>query len=333
MKKIYKLKKWLSLDEVAKRLSLETKDDITKGDVLQLGIDGELRISIRIPIDVTAKKCEFIKMEECTYFNVGADFILQMEDVANVFKKKLGLDNVPDDTLKECLDKVGFLNEEPLRDGRFMRISYDETTLLSGVYELELIGNELLDLAWELSKEINLPKAKIVKLCGFYVKDKKGNTFEIQSKIYDRDELIKLQKEIKSDLKQTIARSDQSCLEKANISEKIHNTPFSEKILTYPCSSIDEIEGAFFVVQTEHLNEFINSLDDEYPNNLTIDNSLYLLGEVLNAVKSKVKQWTQSTIIDEILLQRQNQNKTAQGLEKRKIEEYFSKANKKLKSE
>ncbi|MGX2948507.1 hypothetical protein [Frederiksenia canicola] len=330
MKKIYKLKKWLTLDEVAERLSLETKDDITKGDVLQLGIDGELRISIQIPSDLTAKKCEFIKREECTYSNIGADFILQMEEIANEIKRRLNLDNVPDDILKEHLDKVGFLNEESLRDGRFMRISSNETKLLSGVYELELIGNELLDLKWELSEEENLPKADIIKLCGFYVKDNNGTTFEIQSKI-DIDEHIKLQKEIKSDLKQATAQSDLSCIEKANIVEKINNTQFRKKVLTYPCPSISEIEGAFFVVQTEHLNEFLASLDDDQ-SNLNLDNSLYLLGEVLNAVKSKAKKWTQGDLIDEILLQRQNQNKAAQGLEKRKIEDYFSTANKKLKS-
>lgn len=63
--------------------------------------------------------------------------------------------------------------------------------------------------------------------------------------------------------------------------------------------------------------------------NLNLDNSLYLLGEVLSIVKSKAKQWTQSAIIDEILTQRQE--KQISGLEKRKIEEYFSSANKRLK--
>lgn len=64
--------------------------------------------------------------------------------------------------------------------------------------------------------------------------------------------------------------------------------------------------------------------------NLNLDNSLYLLGEVLSIVKSKVKQWTQSAIIDEILTQRQE--KQIIGLEQRKIEEYFSTANKLFKA-
>ncbi|MDO9949617.1 hypothetical protein Q7404_03920 [Glaesserella parasuis] len=65
-------------------------------------------------------------------------------------------------------------------------------------------------------------------------------------------------------------------------------------------------------------------------NNLDLDNTLYLLAEVINAVKSKNKKWTQSAIIDEILTQRQE--KQISGLEQRKIEEYFSIANRHFKA-
>ncbi|AFU18706.1 hypothetical protein [Actinobacillus suis] len=64
--------------------------------------------------------------------------------------------------------------------------------------------------------------------------------------------------------------------------------------------------------------------------NINLDNTLYLLGEVINAVKSKHKQWTQSAIIDEIFTLRQGKSIT--GLEQRTIEEYFSNANKRLKA-
>ncbi|OOF51017.1 hypothetical protein BKK54_04820 [Rodentibacter genomosp. 1] len=63
---------------------------------------------------------------------------------------------------------------------------------------------------------------------------------------------------------------------------------------------------------------------------LNLDNALYLLGEVLQTVKSKAKKWTQGEIIRDILEQRQTENRTAQGLEQRTIEEYFSNANKRL---
>ncbi|KAE9536041.1 hypothetical protein A1D25_04235 [Ursidibacter arcticus] len=99
----------------------------------------------------------------------------------------------------------------------------------------------------------------------------------------------------------------------------------------------DEYEQA--TLNTISIDDLIIFKDDllkfigESEKDLNFDNALYLLGEVLSAVKSKNRKWTQSTIINEILQQRQNKNKTIQGLEQRKIEDYFSQANKKLKSE
>lgn len=142
----------------------------------------------------------------------------------------------------------------------------------------------------------------VFNLSGFYVKNKDGVIIERQSK-----------------------------LEK-DLNEKIDNR--EKEIDYYPCAGLGEIEGAFFVIQTEHLNEFIVSLDNDVPNvntKLNLDSALYLLGEVIQVVKSKTKKWTQGEIAREILQIRENENRTAQGLEQRKMEEYFSEANKRIK--
>lgn len=77
------------------------------------------------------------------------------------------------------------------------------------------------------------------------------------------------------------------------------------------------------------LQKKYNQLKIKPDSKLTLDNALYLLGEVINAVKAKNRQWTQSAIIDEILTQRKE--KQVIGLEQRTIEEYFSTANKRFK--
>lgn len=77
----------------------------------------------------------------------------------------------------------------------------------------------------------------------------------------------------------------------------------------------------------EDLMDFLN-LKLKNETNLNLDNCLYLLGEVLNAVKSKNRKWTQGAIIDELLYIRGDRK--VYGLEKRTIEEYFSSANKRL---
>ncbi|MGX2966969.1 hypothetical protein ACWIW6_02770 [Ursidibacter sp. B-7004-1] len=282
MKKIYKFKKWLTLEETAKRLSIETREEITKADILQLALDEQLKMSVYFPHIWEGKPC-FMTEDK----NEGEKY--------EIVERLEG-------------EEVRLYEYEKANNGKYIKIHPEVLIFKAGVYELTLIGNEKNDLDRLLRTELKLPMTDIINLNGFYVQTQTGRVIERQSSIEQDDSIIY----IEMDSKDKIRKYDK---------------------FYFPCSTIDEIEGAVFVVQTEHLNEFINSLDNENSNDLTIDRSLYLLGEVLNAVKSKARQWTQSTIIDEILLQRQNKNKTAQGLEKRKIEEYFSKANKKLKSE
>ncbi|VEG72039.1 Uncharacterised protein [[Pasteurella] aerogenes] len=93
----------------------------------------------------------------------------------------------------------------------------------------------------------------------------------------------------------------------------------------YEKAQYNKISINDLIIFKDDLLNFINEDNRE----VNLNDTLYLLGEVINAVKSKTKKWTQSTIIDEILTQRQG--KQISGLEKRKIEEYFSSANKRLK--
>lgn len=62
--------------------------------------------------------------------------------------------------------------------------------------------------------------------------------------------------------------------------------------------------------------------------------ALYLIGEMISVLKNPIspaKKWTQNDIINAILQARVNASREVQGLEQRKIEEYFAEANKKLK--
>lgn len=304
VKKLYKLKKWLTLEETAKRLSTELEDEITVADVLQLAIDKVLRISVNFPHDWCGKVCEITTDET---------IVKQSE------KEILGLNG----------DPFIYSEYEQCSETEYLKIMPDIRHFKSGIWELKLIGNEKIDLEWQLKEEKDLPTVDIFNLSGFYVRNKEGIIIERHTHLYS-DEYVKLQKEIRNDFKQQLAKATIPDSEKLKIRENIDNKEFKISDFYYPCVGIGEIEGAFFVVQTEHINEFLNSLGDDEPSNLSLDSALYLLAEVINAVKSKNKKWTQSAIIDEILTQRQGKSIT--GLEQRTIEEYFSTANKRLKA-
>lgn len=58
MDKLLKLKKWLTLDEAATRLTSTVDQEITEADILRLGLDGMIRLSVYLPGNVPAKRCK-----------------------------------------------------------------------------------------------------------------------------------------------------------------------------------------------------------------------------------------------------------------------------------
>lgn len=272
-KKIYKLKKWLTLEETAKCLSTELEDEITIADVLQLTIDKELRISVNFPHDWKGKIC---------------DVTTDIEKV-NRYEEVIGLDGHP----------YKLYEYDKCSETEYIKVLPEIYDFKAGVYELKLIGNERLDLEFQMKLENGLPAVDVIQLNGFYVLSKNGTVIERQSRMYSSACDVETRK---------------------------------QDFIDYPCSGIGDIDGAFFVIQTQHINEFLDSLEDDELSKLSLDNALYLIAEMLRATKSKGKKWTQSSIIDEILSLREQKSEEINGLEKRMIEEYFSTANKKLKS-
>lgn len=306
-KKIYKLKKWLTLEETAKCLSTELEDEITIADVLQLAIDKELRISVNFPHDWKGKICD----------------VTTNTEKVNQYKEVTGLDGKP----------FKLYEYEKCSETEYIKILPEIYDFKAGVYELKLIGQERLDLEFQMKLENDLPTVDVINLSGFYITDKNGITIERQTHFKQKKQLNDEQKATLYHLNKALkAIDDNVSLEEFNKIIDESEKPLPIEPFYYPCASISEIEGAFFVVQTNHINEFLAELEDDEPSKLSLDNSLYLIAEMLRATKSKSKKWTQSTIIDEILSQRQQNNEQINGLEKRTIEEYFATANKKLKS-
>ena len=55
-----KLKKWLTIEETAKSLSMDFDDDVSIGDVYQVCLEGHLQLSIRFSAPETAIKYKYI---------------------------------------------------------------------------------------------------------------------------------------------------------------------------------------------------------------------------------------------------------------------------------
>ena len=62
---LWKLRTWLNLDEAADYLSSETGVDVDEDEILRLGLDGKLQLSVNLLKPMTAvQDCEGAESEE-----------------------------------------------------------------------------------------------------------------------------------------------------------------------------------------------------------------------------------------------------------------------------
>jgi len=59
MSKLFKLKKWLTIEDTAKHLTSIFDEPVKDYDVLRFALDGHLEISVNLVNHATARKCGF----------------------------------------------------------------------------------------------------------------------------------------------------------------------------------------------------------------------------------------------------------------------------------
>jgi hypothetical protein len=137
MSKLFNLKNWLTIEDTARHLSLVFDEPVKDYDVLRLGLDGHLKLSINIVNGAAAKKYRV-----CT------------------------LDNVP-------RHEMPFSNELkilalPVSDGTFLE-QEDKILSIRGIYDLVMIGNERLDIEHEYQLLTNGCEVKLICIEGSYI--------------------------------------------------------------------------------------------------------------------------------------------------------------------
>ncbi|MDD2660280.1 MAG: hypothetical protein PHY54_11485 [Methylococcales bacterium] len=169
--KLLKLKKWLTLPDAAKHLSAVCKNEISEADILHFAIDGDLKLSIRLFRNTTAISCRAVH-----YKKADLDIDIANGIFPDVFKRrdlptaiiesisKSFVENMiegiqpyelSDSYALEC-EKERIIIEKSMLD---MAIDYlrtnDEdqylveeslTQLKEGVWDLSMLGTELLEL-------------------------------------------------------------------------------------------------------------------------------------------------------------------------------------------
>jgi hypothetical protein len=72
LKKLLKLKNWLTLPEAARHLSEVLGEPVNEGDILQLAIQNKLMLSVMFPDGIRGQECEAVPEEDLTFTEVSS---------------------------------------------------------------------------------------------------------------------------------------------------------------------------------------------------------------------------------------------------------------------
>lgn len=177
MSKLFKLKKWLTVPDAAKHLSMVFGEEVTEADVLRFALEGDLRLSVHLVNGAYARMCFLINFNELEWHELPS------------------LDG--NGTMKIAKGGRIFGNEK----GCF-QVSQNVAELENGVWDLPMTGGERVDVEFRYQQLTDGPKVTAVSLDGVFVASTNGDLKEIQSHFSDNPHFNK------SDLKSPFLHPD-----------------------------------------------------------------------------------------------------------------------------
>lgn len=160
MSKVWKLKRWLPIEQATKHIAtILTDPDVSTADLLQLALEGRLRLSAVFANYVLARKCSFVDAAAARFKDVpGLDGLstVRLYDGGNIF--------------------CGPAGEMFQADGKIFQLGADEP------YELLMVGGERGDVEqrfWELS---GIDREETTSIDGTYVvarQDREATYFQL----------------------------------------------------------------------------------------------------------------------------------------------------------
>lgn len=289
MRKLFKLKNWLTLEETSRRLSTTFEEQVSIADCLQLAVDGHIVISALFTKSYYGVKA---KVVNTTWRNI----------LVPTSNSKVGED-VPMDLFNTTY-KADFLDsycDHIIKSGGII-------TVPSGVWDLPMIGSEKLDVEHVLALAQGRNPGEFTNLEGAFVKcgEQLVNLMETFNKL-----------EFRVNEEKQVELYDEHV--GAFVSYENYHQFF------YPADGLGDVE---FVFKRENIESFENSQLNDGDLPVSLSESIHVIGTMLDALKNvenKSKRWTQELLKEEM----EERNPS---LKKRRIDDYFSLANKSYKS-
>lgn len=155
MSKLMKLKQWLTVSDTARHLSLAFEERVTEADVLQLGIDGQLKLSINFVNAIKVRPGKIVSIDAATF-----------REVPDLNGNPIRLYEGPRIFTNEKQTHVVELEKNILT--------------LSGVYDLPMIGAERLHIERLFQRLTNGPEITALSTDGAFIDAGSGTIYQIQ---------------------------------------------------------------------------------------------------------------------------------------------------------
>jgi hypothetical protein len=169
MSKLFALKEWVTIGEAARHLATVFAEEVTPEDVLRLGLDGHLVLSVDLVNHATARKGKVVGFEEVTWGELSA------EDVES-------LPNVPAEAKGKPLPYMTSLH---IDDERYLNLE-DDVQTIRGVWDLPMIGGERLDVKHRYELLTGGPAVTLENIEGAFVQ--RGDVMCQLCESYDNNE-------------------------------------------------------------------------------------------------------------------------------------------------
>ncbi|VXD08619.1 conserved hypothetical protein [Enterobacterales bacterium 8AC] len=195
--KLLKVKKWVDLNEAAMRLSIALDEPVNALDLMELALDDELILSVKLPFDkkYVARKMwrkytpmgerlrELFQFEN--FFSGGGknkddeDYI-KKENEYLMSKYIEFLEANTNSDLSEEQKKFDFYcNSIKMPEWEYGEIDYLE----GSIYELSMLGSEHIDVMWLIQKNKEMEMDELTNLDGVILRDSGGDLYNLQEKV------------------------------------------------------------------------------------------------------------------------------------------------------
>ncbi len=245
MRKLLKLKEWLTVPDAAKYLSIVFEEEVVEADLLRFALEGRLRLSVYFVNGTQARPGKVIPIDEAEYKEVPS----------LCGTRTLRLYGGP------TLYSAG-------RESSIVELE-ESVVHLSGLFDLPMFGQERLDIRNKYHQLIGAPKVTDRGMDGAFVEGRDGLVCQLQED-YENNEFVPGSRADLDWLKQHIAENviageeakallDKHKKNRNKFLEERKSQPASKT--HYPASGLP-LEDSVLVIRTDVLREFESQVNE-----------------------------------------------------------------------